>query len=70
MIIWGCSGCVILSMGANVVAMCWYSGCNFMVFGIKYVFALFLCVKIYIRIWLKLCSNKIDYKYFTKLKYV
>jgi hypothetical protein len=27
-----------------VFAMCWYSGCNFIVFGIKYVLALFLCV--------------------------
>ena len=44
MITWGCSGCVFLSMGANVFAMCWYSGCNFIVFGIKYILALFLCV--------------------------
>ena len=44
MIVWGCSGCVILSMEANVVATCWYSGCSFMVFGIKYVFVLFFCV--------------------------
>jgi len=31
-------------MGANVLAMCWYSGCSFIVFGIKYVLAIFLCV--------------------------
>ncbi len=24
--------------------MCWYSGCSFIVLGIKYVLALFLCV--------------------------
>jgi hypothetical protein len=27
-----------------VLAMCWYSGCSFIVFGLKYVLALFLCV--------------------------
>ena len=32
------------SMGANVFAMCWYSGCSFIVFGINYILALFLCV--------------------------
>ena len=31
-------------MGANVFAMCWYSGCSFIVFGMKYSLALFLCV--------------------------
>ena len=25
-------------------AMCWYSGCNFIVFGMKYVLAFFLCI--------------------------
>ena len=40
----GCSGYVFFSMGANVFAKCWYSGCNFIVFGIKYMLALFLCV--------------------------
>ena len=35
---------MVFSMGANVFAMCWYSGCSFMVFGIKYMLALFLCV--------------------------
>ena len=33
-----------LSMGANVLAMCWYSGCSFIVFGMKYSLAPFLCV--------------------------
>jgi hypothetical protein len=32
------------SIGANVLARCWYSGCSFIVFGMKYVLALFLCV--------------------------
>ena len=32
-------------MGPNVCAMCWYSGCNLIVFGIKYMLALFLCVE-------------------------
>ena len=32
------------SIGANVFAMCWYSGCSFIVFGIKYMLARFLCV--------------------------
>jgi hypothetical protein len=36
--------CVCFSIGANVFAMCWYSGCSFIVFGIKYVLALFLCI--------------------------
>ena len=27
-----------------MLAMCWYSGCNFIVFGMKYVLAIFLCV--------------------------
>ena len=31
------------SMGANVFAMSWYSGCSFIVFGIKYMLA-FFCV--------------------------
>ena len=31
-------------MGANVFAMYWYSGCSFIVFGMKYMLALFLCV--------------------------
>jgi hypothetical protein len=31
-------------MGANVFAMCWYSGCSLIVFGMKYILALFLCV--------------------------
>jgi len=31
-------------MGANVFAMCWYSCCSFIVFGMKYMLALFLCV--------------------------
>ena len=30
-------------MGANVFAMCWYSGCSFIVFGMKWMLALFLC---------------------------
>ena len=42
-IAWWCSGCVLLSIGANVFARCWYSGCSFKVFGIKYVLAIFLC---------------------------
>ena len=41
---WGCRGCVVFNMGLNVFAMCWYSGCSFIVFGIKYTLALFLCV--------------------------
>ena len=32
------------SMGANVFAMCWYSGYIFIVFGIKYMLALCLYV--------------------------
>ena len=43
-IAWGCSGCVCFNMGANVFARCWYSGCIFIVFGMKYMLALFLCV--------------------------
>ena len=43
MISGGCSGCVCFSVGANVFAMCWYSGCSVIVFGIKYVLA-FFCV--------------------------
>ena len=39
----GCSGYVFFSMGANVFAMCWYSCCSFIVFGVKYMLALF-CV--------------------------
>ena len=27
-----------------MLAMCWYSGCSFIVLGMKYVLALFLCV--------------------------
>ena len=27
-----------------MLAMCWYSGCSFIVFGIKYVLARFLCM--------------------------
>ena len=37
-------GVCFFSMGANVFAMCWYLGCSFIVFGIKYMLALFLCV--------------------------
>ena len=44
MFVWWCSGWLFLSMGANVLAMWWYSGCSFIVFGIEYIFALFLCV--------------------------
>jgi hypothetical protein len=43
-IVRGCSGWVWFSIGADVFAMCWYSGCSFMVFGIKYVMARCLCV--------------------------
>ena len=31
-------------MGANVFAMCWYSGCSLIVFGMKYILALLLCI--------------------------
>ena len=44
MFVWWCSGWVVFSIGANELAMCWYSGCSFIVLGIKYVLALFLCV--------------------------
>ena len=36
-------GCI-FKIRANVFAMCWYSGCSFIVFGMKYILALFLCV--------------------------
>ena len=32
------------SIGANVLARCWYSGCSFIVLGMKYMLALLLCV--------------------------
>ena len=30
-------------LGENCFAMCWYSGCNLIVHGIKYILHLFLC---------------------------
>ena len=33
----------IFSRGENVCVMCWYSGCNFIVDGMKYVLDLCLC---------------------------
>ena len=37
-------GCVIIMLGANCFAKCWYSGCSLIVHGIKYNLHLFLCV--------------------------
>ena len=36
-------GCVAFKHGANCFARCWYSGCSFIVQGIKYVLFLLLC---------------------------
>ena len=38
-----CSGCDGFMLGENFLAKCWYSGCNLIVFGIKYILHLFLC---------------------------
>jgi hypothetical protein len=35
--------CVVFKHGANFFAKFWYSGCSFIVHGIKYVLFLFLC---------------------------
>ena len=36
-------GCVVFRYAANCFAKCWYSGCSFIVQGIKYVLFLLLC---------------------------
>ena len=36
-------GCVAFKHGANCFARCWYSGCSFIVQGMKYVLFLLLC---------------------------
>ena len=36
-------GCIVFKHAANVFARCWYSGCSFIVQGIKYILLLFLC---------------------------
>ena len=44
MVVSWCFGCVIFMIGENCLARCWYSGCNFIVFSIKYILHRFLCV--------------------------
>ena len=39
-----CSGCDGFMLGENFLAKCWYSGCSLIVFGIKYILHLFLCM--------------------------
>ena len=36
-------GCVVFKHAANCFANCWYSGCSFIVQGMKYVLSLLLC---------------------------
>ena len=38
-----CFVCVGFMVGENCLARCWYSGCNLIVLGIKYILHLFLC---------------------------
>ena len=38
-----CCECVVFKSGANVLAMCWYFGWNFIIHGINYDLYLFLC---------------------------
>lgn len=35
LVTFGWFGCVMFMMGENVFANCWYSGCNFIVHGMK-----------------------------------
>jgi len=37
-------GCVMFTAGANFFVRCWYSGCSFIVHGMKYIQHRFLCV--------------------------